>query len=141
MNKEKQYNGFAFYSTMLDMIESIEATDKELAYKVMKAIMDYGIYREYEADPAVEPFMAMVKWSIDKGHDKYSKSQAIGAKGGGNRKVDYAEIRAYLQETGCTYAKAADHFQTSTKTIQRAVAEGKEFFVEVNPAPTEGFFF
>ena len=79
MNKK---DSFVFYSTFLDTIDKLEqAGQQELAYKVLKAVIDVGIYGEYTGgDPLVESFLPTMQLSIENAAKRYEAASNGGKK-------------------------------------------------------------
>ena len=79
MNKK---DSFVFYGTFLDTIEKLEqAGQQELAYKVLKAVVDVGIYGEYTGgDPLVESFLPTMQLSIENAAKRYEAASNGGKK-------------------------------------------------------------
>ncbi len=79
MNKK---DSFVFYGTFLDTIEKLEqAGQQDLAYKVLKAVVDVGIYGEYTGgDPLVESFLPTMQLSIENAAKRYEAASNGGKK-------------------------------------------------------------
>ena len=123
--REVQRDGFAFMQTFMQTIESLEATNPELANKLLKAIVNYGIYREYDqGDPIIDAMMVSIMFTIDRAAERYDQAKAIGEKGGADKKFDDAQILA-LKAQGWTHKQIADELGCSTKTVQRAISNHK----------------
>jgi hypothetical protein len=79
MNKK---DSFVFYSTFLDTIDKLEqAGQQEFAYKVLKAVIDVGIYGEYTGgDPLVESFLPTMQLNIENAAKRYEAASNGGKK-------------------------------------------------------------
>lgn len=123
--KEVQRDGFAFLQTFIQTVESLQESNPELANKLLRAIVDYGIYRDYNrGDPIIDAMMVSIMYAIDRAADRYDQAKAIGAKGGAEKKFDESQILE-LKAQGWTHKQIADELGCSTKTVQRAINNHK----------------
>ena len=91
---EKEMKSFVFYPTFLQTVDSLRKDGNELlANKLLKAIVDYGVYGEYDSsDPIVNALMVQTVFNIDKSQNNYLKCVADGSKGGAKKKYDDDQI-------------------------------------------------
>lgn len=123
--QEIRNNSFVFYATYLEAIEALEG-NPECAAKLAKAIMEYGIYGEYdESDVVVNALMVQIKLGIDNAKNRYEESVENGKKGGAKKKYSDDEIIRLVKE-GMTHKAVAEQLGCSAKTVQRAVKEYKD---------------
>lgn len=124
MKKEVLNNSFVFYATNLEVIETLEETDKELANEFMKAIIEYGIYGEYEnTNPIIKVLMVQAGFGIDKAKDRYAVAVENGKKGG-RPKIDLDnDVLSVMRDKGMSYQEIADKLGVSKSTIQRRFKE------------------
>ena len=126
MKKEVLNNSFVFYATNLEVIETLEETDKELANDFMKAIIEYGIYGEYEStNPIIKVLMVQAGFGIDKAKDRYATAVENGKKGGRPRKEIDIEKALELESQGKTQAEIAEELGVSKNTIGSRLREHK----------------
>ena len=126
MKKEVLNNSFVFYATNLEVIETLEETDKELANDFMKAIIEYGIYGEYEnTNPIIKVLMVQAGFGIDKAKDRYATAVENGKKGGRPRKEIDIEKALELESQGKTQAEIAEELGVSKNTIGSRLREHK----------------
>lgn len=120
MKKEILNNSFVFYATNLEVIETLEGTDKELANQFMKAIIEYGIYGEYEnTNPIIKVLMVQAGFGIDKAKDRYAVAVENGKKGG-RPKIDLDnDVLSVMRDRGMSYQEIANKLGVSKSTIQR----------------------
>ena len=123
-NKEIQRDGFVFYASAWQNVLDFRESDPELGDKLLKAIIDYGFYKDYDkSDPLVRGAMANIIISIDNAADRHVKAQAGGQKSASKTKFDREQIYELLDQ-GLTHKEVADIIGCkNTKTIQRAVKE------------------
>lgn len=75
--KQKVNDSFVFYGTNLEMVEKLKETNQELATELLYAIVEYGIYGEYDNNnPIIEAMMLPVVNGIDKAKGKYNAKKA-----------------------------------------------------------------
>lgn len=84
MNKEKK-KSFLFYATTLDTIEELESSsdpvDRETAIKLLRAVVDWGLYGEYDdSDPKVRSYMPAIKLGIENAEKRYEAASNGGKK-------------------------------------------------------------
>ena len=121
---EREMKSFVFYPTFLQAVESLRNNGNEiLADKLLKAIVDYGIYGEYDdSDPIINAIMVQTVFSIDKSYNNYQNCIINGSKGGAKKK--YSDDQIYeLIDKGMTHKQIAEQLGCSTKTIQRALGK------------------
>ena len=123
-NKEIQRDGFVFYASAWQNVLDFRESNPELGDKLLKAIIDYGFYKDYDkSDPLVRGAMANIIISIDNAADRHVKAQAGGQKSASKTKFDREQIYELLDQ-GLTHKEVADIVGCkNTKTIQRAVKE------------------
>lgn len=123
-NKEIQRDGFVFYASAWQNVLDFRESNPELGDKLLKAIIDYGFYKDYDkSDPLVRGAMANIIISIDNAADRHVKAQAGGQKSASKTKFDREQIYELLDQ-GLTHKEVADIIGCkNTKTIQRAVKE------------------
>lgn len=121
---EREMKSFVFYPTFLQAVESLRNNGNEiLADKLLKAIVDYGVYGEYDdSDPIINAIMIQTVFSIDKSYNNYQNCIINGSKGGAKKK--YSDDQIYeLIDKGMTHKQIAQQLGCSTKTIQRALGK------------------
>ena len=119
-------NSFVFYKTFLELVEQAEITNPELAYKLSKAIMQYGIYGEYdESDQMVNLLMVQVTTGIDRAQERYQKTKDDGRLGGRPREHDTESVASLISQ-GYTPSQIAEHLNCSLRTVQRRIKEMRE---------------
>lgn len=123
-NREIQRDGFVFYASAWQNVLDFKECNPELGEKLLKAIIDYGFYKDYDkSDPLVRGAMANIIISIDNAADRRVKAQAGGQKSASKSKFDRAQIYELLDQ-GLTHKEVAEIIGCkNTKTIQRAVKE------------------
>ena len=126
-NKQIQRDAFVFYASAWQNVLAFTESNPELGNKLLKAIIDYGFYKEYDtSDPLVRGAMSNIIISIDNAADRHEKAQAGGQKSASKSKYDRAQIWALLDE-GHTHKEVANIIGCkNTKTIQRAVDERRK---------------
>ena len=119
-------NSFVCYKSFLELVEQAEATDLNLAHKLAKAIMEYGIRGTYdESDPMLNLLMLQVKDSINRAQERYQRSIENGKLGG--RPREYADDTiAELIQQGYTASQIAEQLNCSVRTAQRRIKEYKD---------------
>lgn len=126
MKKEVLNNSFVFYATNLEVIETLEETDKELANDFMKAIIEYGIYGEYEnTNPIIKVLMVQAGFGIDKAKDRYATAVENGKKGGRPKTVDEYKVRE-LKEQGLTNKQIAEELKCSVSSVEKINAKNRK---------------
>ncbi|MBQ0088129.1 MAG: helix-turn-helix domain-containing protein, partial [Prevotellaceae bacterium] len=115
-------NSYVMYATWLDQVEQLEENGQfELAYKYIRAIMDYGIYGEYDnSDVMVNLLMTQTALGIDKAQSRYAAAVENGKKGGRPKTVDEEKI-VELKRQGLTNKKIAEKVGCSDKTVSRTL--------------------
>lgn len=126
MKKEVLNNSFVFYATNLEVIETLEETDKELANNFMKAIIEYGIYGEYEnTNPIIKVLMVQAGFGIDKAKDRYATAVENGKKGGRPKTVDEDKVRE-LKGQGLTNKQIAEELKCSVSSVEKINAKNRK---------------
>ena len=126
MKKEILNNSFVFYATNLEVIETLEETDKELANDFMKAIIEYGIYGEYEnTNPIIKVLMVQAGFGIDKAKDRYATAVENGKKGGRPKTVDEDKVRE-LKGQGLTNKQIAEELKCSVSSVEKINAKNRK---------------
>lgn len=116
---EERNKGFfcfaSFYDSMVDLME----TDKDLALKYIKAVMEYGLYGEYDdSDNVVNALMNPVVIAIDNAGKRQEKNKIDGSRGGAKRKYDYEEVWR-LVDSGLKNSEIARKIGCNPKTVKR----------------------
>lgn len=126
-NREIERDGFVFYASAWQNVLDFRESSPELGDKLLKAIIDYGFYKDYDkSDPLIRGAMANIIISIDNAADRHVKAQAGGQKSASKSKFDREQIWALLDQ-GLTHQEVANIVGCKgTKTIQRAVQERKK---------------
>ena len=115
-----------FYATNLEVIETLEETDKELANDFMKAIIEYGIYGEYEnTNPIIKVLMVQAGFGIDKAKDRYAVAVENGKKGGRPKTVDEYKVRE-LKGQGLTNKQIAEELKCSVSSVEKINAKNRK---------------
>ena len=124
---DKVNNSFVFYATFLETIERLDNSSKELGNELMRAVIDYGIYGEYDnSNPIIDACMASIVHGIDSAKNRYEKAVEDGRKGGRN-KIDFDMDKAQeLKEQGKSYEEIAITLGVSKSTVQRRFNEQKK---------------
>ncbi len=133
MNKQIVNNSFVIYSTYYEAVEELEKTDPEKAFKLLKAIVEYGLYDEYDdSDIVIKLLMIQIGFGIDKSNDRYAKAVENGKQGGRPSTIDKDKIIC-LHNQGLTNKEVAAEMNCSTSTVERAIRKYKKdnnFFSE-----------
>ena len=131
---EEQKDSFVFYRTFWDTIQTLKQggdSERELAYKLMEAIIQYGLNGEYDtSNIIVNGLMQQTIFAIDQAQERYDKSRENGAKGGRPKKGATADEIKELLSTGKTRKEVADILGISEKTISRRLKEAEELPTE-----------
>ena len=126
MNKQVINNSFVFYASFLETVEKAEKISPELANELMKAIIEYGIYGEYESDnPYIDMLMPNITTVVDKAKDRYAKAVENGKKGGRPSTIDKDKI-IYLHKQGLTNKEVAAELNCSLSTVEKTVSKYKK---------------
>ena len=119
-------NSFVCYKSFLEMVEQAEITSPELAYKLAKAIMEYGIRGTYdESDQTLNILMVQVIDGIDRAQERYQKTKEVGSTGGRPREFSNEPV-AELMRQGLTAAQIAEQLNCSLRTAQRRIKEVRD---------------
>lgn len=117
-------NAFVFYKDYFDQIKLMEDSNPELVKDLLLAIVNYGIYEEYDkSNPMINMAMIPIVKGIDNAHNRYEKAVANGKKGGRSTKIDLEEVYNKKVETGWKNKELAEFFGVSERTIQRYLKE------------------
>lgn len=124
MSKKEKKKAFLFYATTLDSIEELESSpdpaDHDLAIKVLRAVVDWGLYGEYDdSDPKVRSYMPAIKLGIENAEKRHISSSNGGKKGGREKLYDDEKI-VRLRLQGYTNAQITKMEGCCMKTCQRA---------------------
>lgn len=134
---EEQKDSFVFYRTFWDTIQTLKQggdNERELAYKLMEAIIQYGLNGEYDtSNIIVNGLMQQTIFAIDQAQERYDKSRENGAKGGRPKKDVTAEQIKELLATGKTRKEIAGILGVSEKTIGRRLQRTEELLTESQP--------
>lgn len=134
---EEQKDSFVFYRTFWDTIQTLKQggdSERELAYKLMEAIIQYGLNGEYDtSNIIVNGLMQQTIFAIDQAQERYDKSRENGAKGGRPKKGATADEIKELLATGKTRKEVAGILGISEKTISRRLKEAEELPTESQP--------
>ena len=134
---EEQKDSFVFYRTFWDTIQTLKQggdSERELAYKLMEAIIQYGLNGEYDtSNIIVNGLMQQTIFAIDQAQERYDKSSENGAKGGRPKKGATADEIKELLATGKTRKEVAGILGISEKTISRRLKEAEELPTESQP--------
>lgn len=126
MNKQVVNNSFVFYASFLETVEKAEKISPELANELMKAIIEYGIYGEYESDnPYIDMLMPNITTVVDKAKDRYAKAVENGKKGGRPSTIDKDKV-IYLHNQGLTNKEIAAEMNCSLSTVEKTVSKYKK---------------
>ena len=118
-DKECIRQGFVFYSSAWESVQALKEQNPELAYQLLEAIIEYGLYGEYdESNCIINSIMPGIKVGIDKAAGRYEAASIGGKKGGSREKYDKDEIRRLLDK-GKSHKEIAALLGCSTKTVQR----------------------
>ena len=124
---EEQKDSFVFYRTFWDTIQTLKQggdSERELAYKLMEAIIQYGLNGEYDtSNIIVNGLMQQTIFAIDQAQERNDKSRENGAKGGRPKKGATADEIKELLATGKTRKEVAGILGISEKTISRRLKE------------------
>lgn len=122
-NREIQRDAFVFYASAWQSVLELKESNSELGDKLLKAIVDYGFYQDYDkSDPVIRAIMANIIVSIDNAADRHMKAQAGGQNSASRSKINREQIYQLLDQ-GKTHTEVATILGCSNKTIQRAVKE------------------
>lgn len=114
--------GFYCYKTVYDTLVELAQKDETMAYKYIKAVMDYAFTEEYdETDPVINALMQSAIFGIENAEKRYDKSIEDGKKGGRPKKVTDDRVEELLNE-GKTKGEIAKILNVSVRTVERSVA-------------------
>ena len=134
---EEQKDSFVFYRTFWDTIQTLKQggdSERELAYKLMEAIIQYGLNGEYDtSNIIVNGLMQQTIFAIDQAQERYDKSRENGAKGGRPKKGATAKEIKELLAIGKTRKEIATILNISEKTITRRLQEAEKLLTESQP--------
>ncbi len=87
-------NSFVFYASILETIEKLDAANQqELSNKLLRAVIEIGIYGEYSGnDPVVESYLPTISIGIKNATKRYESAVHGGAKGGRPTRYDKEEV-------------------------------------------------
>lgn len=126
MNKQTVNNSFVVYLTYYEAVKELEKTDPEKAFELLKAIMDYGFYGEFDdSDMIIKLLMTQIGFNIDKSNDRYAKAVENGKKGGRPSTIDKNKI-IYLHNQGKTNKEVAEELNCSVSTVERTISKYKK---------------
>lgn len=126
MKKEIKNNSFVFYATSLEAVEKISEAYPEMGNELLKAIVEYGIYGEYDkTNPIIEAMMVNIGFGIDKAKDRYTKAVENGKQGGRPKMIDNEKVRE-LKEAGLTNREVAERLGCSVSSVEKANKENRE---------------
>lgn len=126
MKKEIKNNSFVFYATSLEAVEKISEAYPEMGNELLKAIVEYGIYGEYDkTNPIIEAMMVNISFGIDKAKDRYTKAVENGKQGGRPKMIDNEKVRE-LKEAGLTNREVAERLGCSVSSVEKANKENRE---------------
>lgn len=124
--KEVKREHFVVYKTFVDTIENAEKAGIEYAYEVAKAILQYGIYGEYDSNnPMVMAVMPGIQVSIDNAETRYKEAQDNGKKGGRPTKVDKDQVLA-LKQQGLTHVQIAKEVGCCERHVGRIISDERK---------------
>lgn len=117
--KEVKNNSFVWYATFTDAIEQLEEAYPELAIELMKAIINYGTYGEYDrTNPIINMAMANIGFGIDKAKERYTTAVENGKKGGRPKiNLNQEEVEQRKKELG-TWKAVASSYGISEETLR-----------------------
>lgn len=119
---EERNKGFWCFGTVYDTMIELAQKDEHLAFKFIKAAMEYGLYGEYdESDAVINALMQQVIFGIDNVDKRREKNVEDGKKGGRKRKNEDEVVWAMI-DSGKTKEEVACELKCSVRTIQRALA-------------------
>lgn len=123
---EERSKGFYCFGTVYDTMNELAQKDEHLAFQYMRAVMEYGLYGEYdESDPIINGLMQPVMFAIDNVDKRREKNIEDGTKGGRKKKNDDEVIWKMLDD-GKTKEEIAKELKCSVRTIQRAASRRSE---------------
>lgn len=141
MKKPIKNNSFVFYATALETVEELEKGYPELGAELLKAMVEYGIYGEYDtSNPIINSIMAQFTFSVDKAKSRYEIAKENGSKGGRPKKLTLSaeELEEMKKELG-TWKKVAEELDVTEdglrkyrKTITENQKNQKNLNVNVN---------
>ena len=77
----------------------IMKTDKELALKYIKAVMEYGLYGKYDdSDTMVKALMNPVVITLDNSQKRQERNKENGSKGGQNGSLIMMRLGDWLEK-------------------------------------------
>lgn len=121
MSREIINQSFVVYQTMVQQCEALDGTNPELAGKLRKAIMDYGIYGEWDSDPIIDALMVTTKFQIDAAQERHIASKKNGSTGGRKTQYDHEEIRMLIN-SGWSKDEVCNKVGCSPRTVERALS-------------------
>lgn len=119
---EERNKGFYCFGTIYDSMVELARKDEHLALSYIKAVMEYGLYGEYEeGDPVIDALMSQAMFGIDNVAQRREKNIQDGSKGGRKKKNEDAVVWSLI-DSGKTKEEVATELHCSVRTIQRALA-------------------
>lgn len=107
-------------------MKDLEQVSIEQAYKYIKAVLEYGLYGEYDtSDPVVNALMSHSRFGIDSVEERRERNVEDGRRGG--RKKTFADEDIYkLLDEGKSKKEVAIIMKCSDRTVERAIKRRRE---------------
>lgn len=134
MKKEIKNNSFVFYATSLEMVETLEVDYPDMAAELLRSIIEYGIYGEYESkNPIIKSMMISIGFGIDKAKERYNNSVENGKKGGRpSIELNEEEVNQKKQELK-TWKAVAAYYDITEQTLRTKRTEWEKAKNAKNP--------
>lgn len=114
---EERNKGFYCFGTVYDSMIELARKDEHLALSYIRAVMEYGLYGEYEeGDPVIDALMSQAMFGIDNVAQRREKNIQDGSKGG-RKKKNEDEVVWSLIDSGKTKEEVATELHCSVRTI------------------------
>lgn len=121
--EEEKKKGFWFFRTNYEAIKELEATNPELALQFALAIMEYGLFDDYDkTNPIVNALMSQAKFGIDEVNLRRDKNKGDGKKGGRKEKYSKEEVWR-LADEGKSKNEIAAILGCDERTVRRKLSE------------------
>ncbi|MCM1217339.1 MAG: helix-turn-helix domain-containing protein [Lachnospiraceae bacterium] len=141
MEKERKNESFVFYGTTYDSIMKLAEHDKDQAFRYMVAVMQYGLYEEYDhSDVVVDALMQQAKFGIDKAKSNRERNMENGKKGGRKKQFEDEAIWK-MREDGMKNTEIAKQLGCSVRTVERALKKQRESDTTTDKIKNDGFLF